>query len=199
MSLQTEYFEEMYRDSEDPWGFRTRWYEQRKYALSLAALPRPRYESAFEPGCSIGVLTEQLAGRCDRLLAMDPVPRAVEATRRLTEGLAVETRVGRIPTDWPTGTFDLIVLSEVGYYLDTDALPGLAGRIARSLRPGGDLLAVHWRPKVTDYPSTADQVHLALIRRPELARVVRHSEADFLLEVFRRGDASSVAQAEGLR
>jgi SAM-dependent methyltransferase len=130
---------------------------------------------------------------------MDPVPRAVEETVRLTVGRGVEVRTGAIPADWPTGTFDLIVLSEVGYYLDAADLPVLAERIVGSLRPDGDLLAVHWRPKVADYPSTADQVHLALVRRVELARVVRHSEADFLLEVYRRGEATSVAQDEGLR
>lgn len=37
----------------DPWDFESRWYEQRKYALSAAMLPKPRYRRAFEPGCSI--------------------------------------------------------------------------------------------------------------------------------------------------
>ncbi|MFE7421819.1 hypothetical protein [Rhodococcus sp. NPDC057529] len=59
------YFDAMYAASPDPWGFGDRWYEQRKYALTLAALPRPRYRRAFEPGCSIGILTAALAHRCD--------------------------------------------------------------------------------------------------------------------------------------
>ena len=71
MSLQTEYFEEMYRSCEDPWGFRTRWYEQRKFAITMALLPLPRFRHAFEPGCSVGVLTEQLAGRCDTVTATE--------------------------------------------------------------------------------------------------------------------------------
>ncbi|HEY3605029.1 MAG TPA: SAM-dependent methyltransferase [Sporichthyaceae bacterium] len=198
MSLRPDYFQRMYRADADPWGFRTRWYEQRKYALTLASLPRPRYGAAFEPGCSIGVLTAQLADRCDHLLAMDPVPGALEAARQTT-GFGVETRIGAIPADWPTGSFDLIVLSEVGYYLEPRELPALATRIVGSLRPGGDLVAVHWRPNVADYPSTGDQVHAALADRPELARLVRHRESDFVLEVFRNGDATSVAQGEGLR
>ena len=42
---------------------------------------RERYASAFEPGCSIGVLTAQLAPRCDRLLACDVAAAAVESAR----------------------------------------------------------------------------------------------------------------------
>ena len=57
VTLGAEYFDAMYQDAEDPWGFENRWYEQRKYAISLALLPARRYRSAFEPGCSIGVLT----------------------------------------------------------------------------------------------------------------------------------------------
>ena len=55
-STNRSYFEEMYRDSDDPWEFGTSPYEQRKYAVTVASLPRSRYRSAYEPGCSIGVL-----------------------------------------------------------------------------------------------------------------------------------------------
>ena len=72
----------LYDESPDPWGFETSWYERRKYALTLASLPRERYTSAYEPGCSIGVLTRLLADRCDSLLASDIIPRAVEAASR---------------------------------------------------------------------------------------------------------------------
>ena len=65
-----DYFDQMYRRP-DPWDYESSWYEQRKYALTLAALRRERYENGFEPGCSIGVLTELLAPRCRHLLAAD--------------------------------------------------------------------------------------------------------------------------------
>ena len=61
MSLQPAYFDDMYAESPDPWGFRTRWYEERKFALTMAALPRRRYRRVFEPGCSVGMLTRLLA------------------------------------------------------------------------------------------------------------------------------------------
>src|SRR4029079_3586148 len=84
-SLAPQYFQDFYAaHGADPWGFEDRWYEQRKRELTLAALPRPRFRRALEPGCSIGVLTEQLAGRCDELVALDPVPEAVARARART-------------------------------------------------------------------------------------------------------------------
>ena len=53
--MDRDYFEGIYADGPDPWGFETSEYERRKYDLTLAALPRRRYARALEPGCSIGV------------------------------------------------------------------------------------------------------------------------------------------------
>ena len=77
----------MYQAAADPWGFEERWYEQRKYAVSLALLPAVRYRSAFEPGCSIGVLTRMLAGRCEAVLSCDVAAPAVRAAARRTGDL----------------------------------------------------------------------------------------------------------------
>jgi hypothetical protein len=43
--LPDAYFAQIYTADADPWGFATRWYEQRKYALTLAALPRTQSAS----------------------------------------------------------------------------------------------------------------------------------------------------------
>ena len=79
VTLGAGYFEDMYKAASDPWGFEDRWYERRKYAISVAQLPESRYRSAFEPGCSVGVLTRMLARRCDRLLSCDLAEAAVGA------------------------------------------------------------------------------------------------------------------------
>ena len=60
-STSRRYFDSMYEADADPWNFATSEYERRKYSLTVASLPRARYHHAFEPGCSIGVLSEQLA------------------------------------------------------------------------------------------------------------------------------------------
>jgi SAM-dependent methyltransferase len=189
----------MYAESTDPWGFASRWYERRKYALTLAALPRERYARGFEPGCSIGVLTGLLATRCDSLLATDVAAAAVaEARQALAPYDWVDVAELAVPHDWPEGGFDLIVLSEIGYYLDADDLEVLLDRAVASLEPGGTLAAVHWRHPVADYPLRGDDVHDLLGSSPDLHRLARHEEADLLLEIFEAAPAMSVATRSGL-
>ena len=199
-SLPPDYFTELYRSDEDPWGFQSRWYEERKRMITLAVLPEPSYARAFEPGCSIGVLTLGLAGRCASLLATDvaeaPLARARERLRDHAQ-VAFERR--SVPDQWPEGQFDLIVLSEMAYYLDQAALEQLVERAEESLIPAGTLLAVHWRHPVTDYPLSAEQVHAALGRRPGLCRTVEHREEDFLLEVYLRAPAGSAGLSVAAR
>jgi hypothetical protein len=196
MTLPGTYFDTLYQENDDPWSFRSRWYESRKRRLTMGALPAERYACAFEPGCSIGVLTAGLAARSERVLAMDVSAQALgQAARNVPPN--VELRHGAIPADWPSGPFDLVVLSEVGYYLDRQDCRWLAQRAVSSTR---DLVAVHWRHPVRDYPLTGDEVHqilneAALTRG--LAYLIGHVEADFRLEVWST-DPRSVATRSGL-
>ena len=201
MTLDVAFFRDCYAASPDPWGLAERWYEARKYAISLALLPRARYETVFEPGCSIGVLTAKLAERCDHLLACDAVPDAVASAQARTAGLPgvrVEHKV--LPGDWPPGSFDLVVLSELLYYFDDAGLDEVLRLGTGALRPGGHLLAVHWRHSAPSHPRTGDQVHEALAACAGLARLARYRDPDFTAEVYARadGDLRSVAQAGGI-
>jgi SAM-dependent methyltransferase len=200
--MDPAYFETMYAESADPWGFGERWYERRKYAITLAALPRPRYRRAFEPGCSIGVLTAQLADRCDRVVATDVVPRALERARhRLEErGVAARVELGLVSLldPWPPGTFDLVVLSEVLYYLTPDDLASTLKRAVGSLEEGGTLVAVHWQRPVPEYPQTGRAVHEGIAATDGLVRAGSYRDEDFRLDVYTRGPVPSVAASEGL-
>ena len=198
-SVGQDYFDDMYARHDDPWGFDSRWYEERKRAVLLAALPRRRYRATFEAGCSTGALTAQLADRSDRVLAVDLAPAALERARtRLADRAHVELRQATLPDDWPDGEFDLVVLSEVAYYwAGADLERGLTASVD-SLSEDGHLVACHWRHPVSDYPWTGDEVHDALAARPDLVRLVRHEEEDFVLEVFARPGARSVAAEAGL-
>ena len=194
MSLGPEYFDRFYATGDDPWGFASRWYEQRKYALTLAALPQQRFGRALEVGCSVGVLTAGLAGRCDALTAMDPSRVALERARARVPA-RVELIHGSTPADWPAGPWDLIVLSEVLYYLSEQDLEIVLHLVERDLAPTGTVVACHWRHPVADYPQTGDAVHQALSRWPRLSRI---HEEDFLLDVLTPSGAASVARREGL-
>jgi len=194
-TLDGAYFDATYERRDDPWGFETRWYEERKRALTLAILPDATYPTALEIGCSIGVLTEGLAARCPDLLAVDVSQAAVDRAReRLGSAARVERR--DVLHDFPAGTFDLIVLSEVGYYFSSRDLRTVLNAIVGALAPGGTLVACHWRHPVADYPLDGDTVHAA-IGNLGLASIARHLEHDFVLEVLSRDDRS-IAQKAGL-
>lgn len=193
-------FDRFYAESgEDPWGFTDRWYEQRKRAITLASLPRERFGRAFEPGCSIGVLTEMLAPRCAELIATDVSDAAVAHARRRTARFdQVSVSRGAVPAQWPDGEFELVVLSEVGYYCGPVDLDRLATVAAASLTREGMILACHWRHRVQEYPLSGDQVHERLRAQPGLALLAQHTEEDFVLDVLVRRPAVSVARATGL-
>ena len=167
-SIQPEYFEKMYAADIDPWSFETSEYEAKKYAATVAALPKDRYQSAFEIGGSIGVLTEKLATRCDKLLSVDVSEQAqARAKARCAHLPQVKFQVMQLPRDYPARTFDLTVVSEVGYYWDKQDLELAKQKIADCLEPGGHLLLVHWTPYVDDYPITGDEVHAAFLKQAE--------------------------------
>jgi hypothetical protein len=130
---------------------------------------------------------------------MDAATAAVETARaRLAPEARVSVRQGRVPEDWPTGRFDTIIFSEIGYYLSPTDLQHTLLRIEASLGDDGHVVACHWRHSVAEYPQTGDQVHEALRSVPGWETVSLHVEKDFLLEVFARRPARSVAEREGL-
>jgi len=200
--LPDDYFDDLYAASTDPWGFTDRWYERRKRALTLAALPQPRYANAFEPGCSLGVLTAELAPRCDRLLATDVSSAALDAATERLAGLPqVELRRWALGDPWPTeAPFDLIVLSEVLYYLGADLLGEVLPAARDALSPGGTLLTVHWRHQVADYPLGGDEVHARIAALSGLAPLGRYRDEDVVIDVPQRVPPAvrSVATLDGL-
>lgn len=203
--MRREYFEGMYAASPDPWEFATRWYERRKYALTLAALSRPRYRSAFEPGCSIGVLTQALALRCDRLLSVDLVDAAVRQCRTRTANLPsaagqVEVRQWDATNDdWPDESFDLVVVSELLYYLETEQAERFVRSAVAHLDDDGEMMLVHWRPRVREYPLTGDEAHAIARRVSGLETAGHYEDADLVLDRLQRPGAGSAGSKEGLR
>jgi SAM-dependent methyltransferase len=198
MTTAPEHFDALFASSDDPWQFRSRWYEQRKRALTLAMLTCPRYGRAFEPGCANGELTAALAPRCDELLAWDLSERAVALARqRLRAHAHVTVAQGAVPGDWPPGRFDLVVVSEMAYYLPLAAQQTLARRAAESLEPHGVLLACHWRRPLADGNLEGAPLHAVLQAASGLAGIAHYHDDDMVLDAWSH-DARSVADREGL-
>ena len=191
-SLDPDYFKGMYATESDPWKFATSAYERDKYAATLAALPRPRYASALDVGCSIGVFTHQLCPRCDALIGLDVVPSALaEARARCADCPNATFMLAAVPGVWPAGTFDLIVLSEVVYYLDRADLARLVAGVEGSLLPDGAIVLVPWLG-VTHYPLSGDEAAEGFIAGAQrFARILKQSRtAEYRLDVLRAIPAS---------
>ncbi len=180
--------DDLHAQDEDPWGTDSRWYEIRKRALLLAALPRAEFRHALEVGSSTGALAADLAHRCHNLLVIDAGGHAVAAARKRLGSIGhvrVEQRV--VPHEWPEPPeqgFDLIVLSEVGYFLSPRDLDEVVGKIRATLADDGVLVLCHWRHEITGWPLDGPGVHAIVVAagvRPVAARYVDH---DFELLVL---------------
>jgi trans-aconitate methyltransferase len=192
VSVSGEYFIGLYLAKDDPWDLSTKWHDQRKYAVTLASLPRPRYARCYEPGCSIGLLTGLLAPRCDEILAVDSVDAAVAAAAEaVREFPHVRVERATVPAGLPAGTFDLIVVGDLLYYLSAADLETLLDGLVQRLEPDGDLVAVHFRDREQGGNYDGFNAHQALAQRPGLDRIVRHEDEWFLLDVLRRTAGSS--------
>ena len=149
-TVPPDYFEQKYKADIDPWRFRTSEYEREKYQATLRSLTKERYGSGLEVGCSIGVLTKLLGPRCVSLLAIDASATAIEAARSINNE-SVTFRVANLPAEFPEGTFDLIVLSEVLYYFDKSDLERVARSCVDAISRDAEIVLCHWLGE-TDYP-----------------------------------------------
>ena len=186
-SLDTDYFKGMYATESDPWRFATSSYERDKYAATLAALPRSHYAAGLDVGCSIGVFTRQLCSRCDALIGLDVVPSVLEEARvRCADYPNARFRLAAVPGDWPDGRFDLIVISEVAYYLDRADLARLVARVEGALLPESDIVLVHWLG-ITHYPLSGDEAAEGFIAGARgFTRILTQSRtAEYRLDVLR--------------
>ena len=185
------YFDRLYADADDPWGLGTRFYEQRKRSLLLASLPRPRFDSAFEPGCATGLLTAELGDTVQRRPCVgcrttgrrrDVAARRGPAERR--RGTRRDSRrVARRPVRPHRAVRGGVLQPRPRPARRTCVDEPLRRRRARRL----SLAACSARS-----PAPADDVHAALDRAP--LRVVRHVEDDFRLDVWSTAGRSVAAQ-----
>ena len=182
-------FERRYQHDPDPWQFATSPYELRRFDITAACVPEGGFRRAFEPGCAGGELTVRLARRGARLVSWDGSPTIVAHARQRLAAAGVENvelDVGAIPARWPTGRFDLVVLSEIGYYFDHDGLAEVVGRVTESLDNGGTLLGTHWLGTSADHLLSGDEVHAALGAAAGLTHVGGVRDPGFRIDWWRR-------------
>jgi SAM-dependent methyltransferase len=190
-SLDAAYFEGLYQANPDPWRFESSDYEARKYARTLDVVAESPVARGLELGCSIGVLTLQLASKCERLVATELSRIALDQARRRCAGRDnIDFVLAERVTDGIDGAFDLMLLSEVVYYWDDRDLSAVAAAIAEHLQPGGRLILVHWLGE-TDYPRSADDAvgSLQALVGEGFEVEAESRDDDYRLDVWRRRPA----------
>ena len=190
-SLDADFFNKMYEQNQDPWDFENSPYEREKYQATLDTIPNGKYKNVFEIGCSNGVLSEKLAKFSEHLLAVDASSIAVRnAQERLAHYDFVEVREMTVPENFPNEKFDLILFSEIGYFLSMEDLITTRDKMIESILPNGHLLIVHWTPFVEEFPLTGDEVHDLFMESAGPQGMLKHlhgkSESQYRLDLFEK-------------
>ena len=136
----------LYAAGDDPWDFRGSAYEAERLDAVARALRPHRLGAVLELGCGNGELARRIAPRAAGYTGLDAVPAALAAARRAVPG--GRFREAFLPCALPPppggGAYDLVVLSEVLYFLAPRAIRAVAAAIDRG-HPRCAVLAVTWR------------------------------------------------------
>lgn len=188
-TLKADYFADVYAANDDPWNFETSAYEAQKYKATIEALPHKHYRNALEIGCSIGVLTKMLSEKCLNLLATDISDKALDFAKiRCKELKNITFENKTFPQEFPDDLFDLIVISEVAYYLSEEDWKLAIHKINDHLLENGEVILIHWLPVVADYPETGDQVHYVFKKEMEtkMTNVFKTRTDKYRIDVWRK-------------
>jgi hypothetical protein len=169
------FFEAKYQKDPDPWDFSSDTYELGRYDAIIRAISHRRYRRAFEPGCSIGVLTERLASHCDAVYAIDFSSTASShAQARCAHLPHVEVHCAALTERVPAKKFDLLILSEIGYYFTLQVWKHIYSVLIDSIPQDTTVLAAHWLGQSKDHCIAGDEVHNILLAHPRLR--IEHTE-----------------------
>jgi SAM-dependent methyltransferase len=185
-SLGPKYFDDLYKADPDPWHFATSLYERDKYAATLETLKGRTFFSALEVGCSIGILTRQLAAHCRSLVAVDISDLAIARAFQNCRGLPhVSLRKAHIPSEWPDGVFDLILFSEILYFLNPEDIRRTAKCCIKSLIRDGLVLLINWTGE-TDYPCAGDEAvaHFASAVKQRLRPILHRRQSKYRIDLL---------------
>lgn len=146
--MRSGFFDHFF-DEGDPFGFDVHPEERLKFRRTLDVCGEEARGRVLELGCAVGSFTELLAPIAAEVLAVDVSQSAVEQVRRrLTAQPHVAARAMAIPEEFAEGPFDLVVASDVLYYLPVPKLKRCVARIEAALADGGAFVAVHYVPRM---------------------------------------------------
>ncbi len=152
-----------------------------------------RYARCLDVGAGLGHFTELVSLMCDEVLAIDIAENAILQTqKRLAHLKNVHFKVRNLREVGDTlGTFDLIILAEVLYYLGDERFPNdfkrLLQQIARIVRPNGRILLVNYIAPWRDEQKLREYEEIFADSGLSLEKTITHSARgkEFLISVLR--------------
>ena len=186
-------FDAIYQGS-DPWAsVDPRYtYQRRKYEALSRLLAGRRYSDVLDLGSGLGDLARLMADCSDRVLGLDisqvALGRARGRHRAVTNLRFAQGDVLDLPVDYD-GTFDLVMVADMLYYLprpiEDSTLKRLATRLARLLRPGGTLLlANHFFFTADPDSRLSRRIHQAFAWSPSFRVISEHRRPFFLASLL---------------
>ena len=159
-------------DHGDPFGFDINPEERLKFRRTLEVCGEGALGRVLELGCAVGSFTELLAPRAADVLAVDVSQAAVDqVAQRLRDHPNVRAKAMTLPAEFPDETFDLVVASDVLYYLSVQDLRRCLARIEAALDDGGAFVAVHYVPRMGSVLN-GDEAHDVLAAHTTLRHVL---------------------------
>ncbi|MBP2274682.1 class I SAM-dependent methyltransferase [Sphingomonas sp. PL20] len=194
--------EAIYAADSDPWSAASARYryQHRKYEVLISLLPPRRFARALDLGCGLGLLSRHLASRTDNVVGIDVAPSAVARARVLhadQQNLLFEAQdLLSLPSAFD-GSFDLVVVADVLYYLsplDDALLKALAMRIAALLAPDGMcMLANHYFFRLDPESRRSRRIHDAFSWSPGFVLQSEHRRPFFLTTLLQRAGGMPAA------
>ena len=188
-SIDVAGFERKFQENKDPWNYRHSTFERHKRSVLLEACGLSKRGRGLELGCANGEATPELARRCLRFVAVDGSATALaEAKRRLMRDLKVKFVRADLPEQMPRGPFDLIIVSELAYYLVPHALTKLKTYLLRALDRHGRIVVLNHLKHFDDAAQHGAVAHRRLcgLLQRELRRVAHASYPRFAIASFER-------------
>ena len=190
MTERRRRFEELYNKTIDPWQFRTSSYEKEKYEKTVASIPASKYKCGIEAGCSIGELSRLIGERCQQFYGIDISEAAIdEARKRNADRHNLHFAQSELPGGWPQISADLIVLSEILYFLTANEIEKLADILKHRWEVGGDCIVVSFLGDTSEAlqgTESADMMAAALRSRMTIATIPATVEENYRIDVLQR-------------
>lgn len=188
-------FEDKFAANSDPWRTRSSAYERRKRDDLSHVVGPGRHGRVLEVAAGNGSNTPMLSCRALRLTVTEGTSSGVHLIRRVVQDEArIDVHQLDLAEHLPGRRYDMVVVSEVLYYLPDRTFSSFAGEVSRTLRPGGSLILAHNKRYYPDAHRDGSKVHCQLLREMKVRMVpaYRCSTRHYSIERFiRQGTALS--------